>query len=551
LEANLAVLIDFENIAAGTEKEGLGRFDVEALLKRLKDKGRILVARSYADWGRFARFKQTLLSSNVTMMELTSHGMQDKNRADIAMVVDCLELAFTKDYLDTFVVVSGDSDFTPLVLKMRELNKRVIGCGTRASTSRLLIQACDEFMFYDTVIKEARAPRAVSHQPAASGEQVSDEQWFAIVVDTLAGIQRENPEPCLASIVKTALLRKNPDFDEVELGYSSFARFLEAAQEAGHVRLSRDNKSGGYRVDQPDGADDDDGGPSDDSRDDHPAKEWIDPYVPAAAAEHMRILAAKGISPLGFATRMTILQLIEQNVSERRKRRRRITLGFVQDDIIKRLKRSHPDIPASAVKGLFDSLLKAGLLVHKDGKAIRTPSAPFVLDHDAEGLNRALMGMWLRELKTTNADLGDSEALAELFLGHRERKREVEEMVAWSAVAEADDLDIDNVLLDDDSTVEAVLTEDVTAPSDSASEPEAPSAAEADNSSLDDALSVDEAPAEDAPVAAEDGAEDAEKPRRRRRTRVRRGKKDDDAPAGDAPIDDIDTLLAVDSADES
>ena len=102
MEQNLAVLIDFENIAAGTEKEGLGRFNIEALMQRINDKGRILIARSYADWGRFSRFKQSLLTNNVTMIELTSHGMQDKNRADIAMVVDCLELALTKDYIDAF-----------------------------------------------------------------------------------------------------------------------------------------------------------------------------------------------------------------------------------------------------------------------------------------------------------------------------------------------------------------------------------------------------------------------------------------------------------------
>ena len=104
-DKTLAVLIDFENIAAGTEKEGLGKFDIDAVLARLKDKGRILIARSYGDWGRFARFKQSLLAANVTMYELTSHGMQDKNRADIATVVDCLELAYTRPYADTFVIV--------------------------------------------------------------------------------------------------------------------------------------------------------------------------------------------------------------------------------------------------------------------------------------------------------------------------------------------------------------------------------------------------------------------------------------------------------------
>ena len=145
------------------------------------------------------------------MMELTSHGMQDKNRADIAMVVDALELAFTRDYIDTFVVVSGDSDFTPLVLKMRELNKRVIGIGTRKSTSRLLIQACDEFLFYDTVVQPKRRPSA--RKPAGQPDEVA--VAFTLLEEAIDGLQRENPDPPLASVVKSAVLRKSPDFNEI------------------------------------------------------------------------------------------------------------------------------------------------------------------------------------------------------------------------------------------------------------------------------------------------------------------------------------------------
>jgi hypothetical protein len=546
LEANLAVLIDFENIAAGTEKEGLGRFDVDALMKRLKDKGRILVARSYADWGRFARFKQTLLSANITMMELTSHGMQDKNRADIAMVVDCLELAFTKAYIDTFVVVSGDSDFTPLVLKMRELNKRVIGCGTRASTSRLLIQACDEFMFYDTVVKEARAPR-FTPPPVAGGEPASDEAWYEAVVESLAGIQRENPEPCLASIVKTALLRKSPDFDEIELGYASFARFLEAAQTAGYVRLSRDGKSGGYRVDQADSgeqseADDTDGAGRE------PSGPWADPYLPEAARAFLAVLNETGTNPLAFSTRMTVLQALEQSVDERKRRRRRITPQFVMEDVRKRLKKTHPDLPGQAVRALFDGMMKAGLLIHKDGRPIRSGSAPFTLNKNAEQINRSLMEQWILTLREKGADLGDSGALAELFLGNPERKREVEEVIAWAAAPHAaadrghddDDLpDLDGLLVAEDPTAE-VPVPDAPAEAANAGEP-APDAAD-ELPSMDDALAIDDGEA----PAADDA--DADKAPRRRRTRRKR--KTGDEAAADGATDDLDAMLAVDPIDE-
>ncbi len=244
LEHTLAVLIDFENIAAGTEKEGLGRFDIDAVLNRLKESGRVLIARAYGDWGRFSRFKQGLLTANVTMMELTSHGMQDKNRADIALVVDALELAYTRSYVDTFVVISGDSDFTPLVLKMRELNKRVIGCGTRKSTSRLLVNACDEFIHYDSLVATSRRERARPQSDAP----IDLDTALELLVGAIAGLQRENPDPPLAGLVKTAMLRKSPDFSEGDLGYASFARFLEVAQTRGRVKVIRDPKAGGYRV---------------------------------------------------------------------------------------------------------------------------------------------------------------------------------------------------------------------------------------------------------------------------------------------------------------
>jgi uncharacterized LabA/DUF88 family protein len=167
LERNLAVLIDFENIVAGCEKEGLGRLDISLLMNRFKETGRVLVARSYADWGRFARYKQGMMREGISLFELSSHGGNTKNWADIALVVDGMELAYTKEYVDTFVVVSGDSDFSPLIHKLKELNKRVIGCGTRASTSRMIVEACDEFLFYDTLVQDQKPTRARRRSPRA------------------------------------------------------------------------------------------------------------------------------------------------------------------------------------------------------------------------------------------------------------------------------------------------------------------------------------------------------------------------------------------------
>jgi hypothetical protein len=438
LEENLAVLIDFENIAAGTEKEGLGRFDVEALMGRLKDKGRILVSRSYGDWGRFARFKQELLTANVTMMELTSHGMQDKNRADIAMVVDCLELAFTRQYVDTFVIVSGDSDFTPLVLKMRELNKRVIGVGTRGSTSRLIINACDEFIFYDSVVK-AR-PR-VERAPANRKLPQNQAKGFELLVETVNGLLREDPTPQLASIVKTALVRRTPDFSEEDLGFSSFARFLEAARDAGLVSLTRDQKSGGYRVVT---AEDDQPAPAvaaaPAGREAAAETDAVpeDAYYPPGSEAVLAALATVELSPLAAPTRMALLEALVDSVKEREEKRRRVQISFAVEDIKRKLRRTHPDLSARTVKDVLLALLRANQLMHKDGTSIRSPNASFTLTKTADQLNKKLTELYLRELKKASTDLSNVRMLAELFFGDPDRRRDVETALAWASAAGAE-----------------------------------------------------------------------------------------------------------------
>ncbi|HMV65485.1 MAG TPA: NYN domain-containing protein, partial [Myxococcota bacterium] len=526
MEENLAVLIDFENIAAGTEKEGLGRFDVDALMDRLKDKGRILVARSYADWGRFARFKQELLSANITMMELTSHGMQDKNRADIAMVVDCLELAFTREFVHTFVIVSGDSDFTPLVLKMRELNKKVIGVGTRGSTSRLIINACDEFIFYDSVVKAKPKPEPRVERGAARKVTKEHARAFGFLVEVVLGIQREDPFPPLASVVKTAIVRRQPDFSEQDLGFSAFTRFLEAARDAGYVTLQRDQKSGGYRVDtvEDDGADEAPEVPAQPARAAQAESGEVpeDSYYPRGSEPLLAVLAATELSPLAAPTRLALLEALVESVRERNDKRRRVQINFVVEDIKRKLRRTHPDLSPRAVKDVLGALLRANQLMHKDGTPIRSPNASFTLTRTAEQLNRKLAELYLSELKKAGADLRNLSMLAELFFGDPDRRRDVETALAWvSAPTEEED---DLLVVDDVPTAAAP--------------------------SLDDLLSVDE-PAADAAEASEDRDDG-----RRRRRRRRGGRRDDAAGEGaesaepHEPIDALDALLSVDRDEE-
>ena len=464
MESTIAVLIDFENIAAGTEKDGLGRFDVETVLKRVKDKGRVIMARSYGDWGRFARFKQSLLLNNVTMMELTSHGMQDKNRADIALVVDALELAFTKDYIDTYVIVSGDSDFTPLALKMRELDKRVIGCGVRSSTSRLLVQACDEFIFYDNIVKGRKRRERARQTRGAVNATVLD-QAFHLLLDAVDGLLREVADPPHASVVKNAMQRKSPDFTEAELGFQTFGRFLEAAQKGGHVHLIREQKSGGYRVDQTENSDSSQSSSSGASRqnDQNRGSEcWLDPYLPEGTKNIAITLNAEGINPLSAPTRKTVLDELEQSVDSRRSRKRRINVQFVQEDVRRRMRKTHPDVPAKAIRSIFNGLMRAGVLLHKDGAPVRTGSAPFHLSKDSTELNEALGDIYLDAIHHADIKMPPIALLADLIHGDIANTRHLEETLAYlqaNAQEDLEDVDLDS-LLSVDPTEEVAITDD-------------------------------------------------------------------------------------------
>ncbi|MGD9570422.1 MAG: NYN domain-containing protein [Thermoleophilia bacterium] len=242
-ESSLAVLVDFENMARPGAK-GRGDFDIHLVLNRLAEKGRVLVKRAYADWSRYRDARHELQNAGLGLIEMPSAREGAKNRADIQMAVDAMELAYSREHVDNFVIVSGDSDFTPLVGKLRELNKRVIGVGNRESASELLIANCDEFIFYDLLA--ARAAGGGSRRGGAgSGAGLNPVQ---LLQETLIALQREGVEWPLASIVKDSMRRKYPAFDESEHGFSTFSKFLEDAGGTGMVRLETDPRSGTYRV---------------------------------------------------------------------------------------------------------------------------------------------------------------------------------------------------------------------------------------------------------------------------------------------------------------
>lgn len=238
--ANIAAFFDLENVATGMGERG---FDVEKVLERLLDKGHILIKKAYADWHRYNAFKRPFHEAGIELIDIPGSKISGKNSADIKMVVDALELAFTKRHIDTFALISGDSDFSPLVSKLRENGKIVIGLGTKDSSSRILIDNCDEFVFYEDLF--ARKPKRAKRRSDVSDKKA---EAFDQLADAASALLRDG-RTLYSSLVKDTMKRKQPQFSEEYHGYSSFSRLLEDAQKNGIIKLSRDSRSGTYVID--------------------------------------------------------------------------------------------------------------------------------------------------------------------------------------------------------------------------------------------------------------------------------------------------------------
>lgn len=252
---SLAVFCDFENVALGVRDARLANFDVRKVLERLLLKGNIVVKKAYCDWERYKEFKPAMHEAAFELIEIPHVSLSGKNSADIRMVVDALDLCYTKPHVDTFVIVSGDSDFSPLVSKLRENNKLVIGAGVKSSSSDLLVSNCDEFIFYDDLVREAKKPRRPSRKDAdkktrAKPEDEKRQKAFDQVLETVADLfkERGEEEKVWGSMVKQAIKRRQPGFNESYHGFHSFSDLLEEAQKKGLLKLQYDEKSGGYII---------------------------------------------------------------------------------------------------------------------------------------------------------------------------------------------------------------------------------------------------------------------------------------------------------------
>jgi uncharacterized protein (TIGR00288 family) len=256
---NLALFCDFENIALGVRDAKYAQFDISRVLERLLVKGSIVVKKAYCDWGRYRDFKEPMHEAAFELIDIPHVRQSGKNSADIRMVVDALDLCYTKSHVSTFVIISGDSDFSPLVSKLRENAKTVIGVGVKNSTSDLLISNCDEFIFFDDLVRDEsrtkKKRRKASPKKAAPSAQSAKkkhddlmQEGIDLVLETARALdaERGDQDKLWGSMVKQTLKRRKPGFNEGYYGFDSFSKLLEEANARGQLDLELDEKSGGY-----------------------------------------------------------------------------------------------------------------------------------------------------------------------------------------------------------------------------------------------------------------------------------------------------------------
>ena len=243
-EPLIAVFVDFENLAIGVREMKAGKFQIQVILKRLLEKGRIVYKRAYCDWRNYEDSMREFHAQGVEMIDIPQSKMSGKNSADIHMVVDALDLCYSKQHIDTFALLSGDSDFSPLVSKLKENDRRVIGCGVKSSTSDLLIANCDEFIYYDDLIRKAKTPRVPKKDKTDADKK---QEAVERVLEVIHSVEQDY-DPLWGSTLKQAIRRVFPGFNEGYYGYGSFSDLLEDIKAKGLIDLEYDEGRGNYKV---------------------------------------------------------------------------------------------------------------------------------------------------------------------------------------------------------------------------------------------------------------------------------------------------------------
>jgi len=251
-EPLIAVFVDYENLAIGVRRMGKGSFRIDLVLRRLLEKGRIVYKRAYCDWGNYREAVREFHTQGVELVDIPQSKASGKNSADIHMVVDALDLCHQKNHIDSFALISGDSDFSPLVAKLKENQKRVVGCGVKSSTSDLLIGSCDEFIYYDDLMRdvEQKQQQKTKRKPSTRKKSPADEKEEDVgekIVEAVRSLERDY-DTVWGSMVKQTIRRLYPGFNEGYYGAGSFAEILEMVEKDGLISLDFDERRGNYVV---------------------------------------------------------------------------------------------------------------------------------------------------------------------------------------------------------------------------------------------------------------------------------------------------------------
>jgi uncharacterized protein (TIGR00288 family) len=246
-ERSLAMFVDLENLAMGFQNQRKTKFDIQKVLERLVEKGKLIVKKAYADWSRYQNYTAPFHEAAIELIEIPKRSQTGKNSADIRLVVDAMDLAWSKPHVDTFVIVSGDSDFSPLVSKLKENGKHVIGLGMKGSTSELLRDNCDEFIYYEDLERQEQDEQQMATTLYADLPERKREV-YSLLLEACNALRRENHEVLYASMIKDTMKRKKPSFDESYYGYRSFTHLLEEADNLALIDIERNPKSGTYVV---------------------------------------------------------------------------------------------------------------------------------------------------------------------------------------------------------------------------------------------------------------------------------------------------------------
>ncbi len=246
-ERSLAMFVDLENLAMGFQSQRKTKFEVQKVLERLVEKGKLIVKKAYADWSRYQNYTAPFHEAAIELIEIPKRSQTGKNSADIRLVVDAMDLAWSKPHVDTFVIVSGDSDFSPLVSKLKENGKHVIGLGMKGSTSELLRDNCDEFIYYEDLERQEQDEQQMATTLYADLPERKREV-YSLLLEACNALRRENHEVLYASMIKDTMKRKKPSFDESYYGYRTFTHLLEEADNLALIDIERNPKSGTYVV---------------------------------------------------------------------------------------------------------------------------------------------------------------------------------------------------------------------------------------------------------------------------------------------------------------